>query len=348
VKVREKRGRLYLDVYQGGKRKWEALNLALTKDKAQNREIYRIAEVCRSKRELQLLTGAWNINDPSSGRMPLATYMEEYSKNYKKPSIVIACIKHIRDFNGGNILLAQITPKWVDDFQNFMLKKEGVSQSSAGYYSRILRSALRKAVRNNMIMSNPADNVQHIPIPETELIYLNFDELKRLAGVTFDDPYALEVRRAFLFACYTGLRVIDLETLTWSKIETNPLQIIKTQVKTKTPVYIPLSKSAKDFIIDGREHGGNEPVFNLGVHNRRASYTYLQRWAKMADITKPVGWHTARRTFATLALENGAEIYTVAKLLGHTNISHVAKYAKVTDRLRREAVAALPELPADG
>jgi site-specific recombinase XerD len=63
-----------------------------------------------------------------------------------------------------------------------------------------------------------------------------------------------------------------------------------------------------------------------------------------AKIKKKVGWHTARRSFATLALENGADLYTVAKLLGHTNLKAVAKYAKVTDRLRREAVGGLPEL----
>jgi site-specific recombinase XerD len=45
-----------------------------------------------------------------------------------------------------------------------------------------------------------------------------------------------------------------------------------------------------------------------------------------------------------MALENGVDIYTVSKLLGHTNINQMAKYAKVTDKLRREAIAALPEL----
>jgi site-specific recombinase XerD len=45
-----------------------------------------------------------------------------------------------------------------------------------------------------------------------------------------------------------------------------------------------------------------------------------------------------------MALESGADIYTVAKLLGHANISNVAKYAKVTDKLRMEAVNALPDI----
>jgi site-specific recombinase XerD len=68
------------------------------------------------------------------------------------------------------------------------------------------------------------------------------------------------------------------------------------------------------------------------------------KWAEKAGVRKPVGWHTARRTFATWELEHGADIYTVAKLLGHTKLKQVARYAQATDKLRREAVTALPEI----
>ncbi|MDR0409853.1 MAG: hypothetical protein LBH18_05590 [Spirochaetaceae bacterium] len=43
----------------------------------------------------------------------------------------------------------------------------------------------------------------------------------------------MEIEKAFLFACYTGLHVSDLETITCGQIETNPMQIIKRQVKTQ-------------------------------------------------------------------------------------------------------------------
>jgi integrase len=257
---------------------------------------------------------------------------------------VKSCVKHIEGFGGGSIYLSQITPKWIDGFQNYLLKKGTLSQSSAGYYAKILRLMLNKAVMNNMIAKNPARHVPNISIPETELIYLNIDELRQLAGVTPDAPYGREVRRAFLFSCYTGLRVSDLETITWGRIEKNPPQIIKSQSKTKNPVYIPLNKTAQAFIFDGKEHEPEEKIFSLSFHNRGASYTHLNSWVKRANIKKKVGWHTARRTFATLVLENGADLYTVAKLLGHTNLKAVAKYAKVTDRLRREAIEGLPEL----
>ncbi|MDR0635821.1 MAG: site-specific integrase [Treponema sp.] len=344
VKVREKRSKLYLDIYQSGKRTWEALHLELTKDKTQDKEIRRLAEICRSKRETQLLTGAWNINDPIAGKISLIGYMEKYSKNYKNPNAVNCCIKYIKEFHSSSIQLIQVTPKWVDDFQNFLLKKDNLSRGSAAFYARILRSALKRAVSNEMILKNPADVVQKISAPEPEMLFLNVDEVKALAKTVIDEPYGAEVRRAFLFACYTGLRVSDLETLTWGKIDSNPMQIIKSQEKTKNPVCIPLNKTVQAIIVDGKSHTTDENVFNLSGHNRRTSYNYLKDWAKKAGLKKTIGWHTARRTFATMALENGADIYTVARLLGHTSISSVAKYAKVTDKLRMNAVNALPEI----
>jgi integrase len=344
VKAREKRGKPYLDIYQGGERAWEALHIELTKDKAQNKEIWRLAEPCRSKRETQPLAGAWGINDPIAGKTSLIGCMEKYSKNYKNPSVVNCCIKYIKEFHGGGVQLIQVTPKWMDDFQNFLLKKNNLSRGSASFYARILRSALKRAAGNEMILRNPADAVQKISAPEPEMIFLNIDEVKALASATLDDPYGAEVRRAFLFACHTGLRISDLETLTWGKIESNPMQIIKSQEKTKNPAYIPLNKSAQALIVDGAVHTPNEKVFDFSDHTRRTSYIRLKKWAENAKIKKTIGWHTARRTFATLALENGADIYTVAKLLGHSNISSVAKYAKVTDKLRRTAVDAIPEV----
>lgn len=148
-----------------------------------------------------------------------------------------------------------------------------------------------------------------------------------------------------MFACFTGLRVSDLRTLTWGMIERNPPQIIKKQKKTKNPVYIPLNKSAAGLIFDGGEHLPDEFVFSLGDGERNdKSYRILNEWAEKAGVAKRIGWHTARRTFATLALGGGADAVTVARLLGHTGLSQVMKYAKATDEMRRKAVDALPEI----
>jgi len=345
IKIRVKRKKLYLDIYTGGKRKWEALGLTLTNDKDQNRNIMKLAEICRSKRETQLLTGAWNIQDPVSGRKRLVTYLEEYSKTYANPGGVNSCVHHLKKFPGGElILLSQITPQWVTDFQKYLLNDAGISQMSAHDYAKTLRAVLKKAVSANILSRNPAEPVAPIPEPETDLVFLNADELQRLADVRPENEAKAEARRAFLFACHTGLRISDIETVTWGQIERNPMQIIKRQKKTKNPVFIPLSASARKLIDDGKEHAPEDKIFNLSIERRRQSYGCLKDWAAEAKIHKKIAWHTARRTFATLALENGVDALTVAKLLGHASLKQVLRYAKVTDRLRREAVAALPEI----
>ena len=102
-------------------------------------------------------------------------------------------------------------------------------------------------------------------------------------------------------------------------------------------------------IIDDKQlHHHKEPVFSSLAKTKTNTNEYLKRWAEKAKIEKNIGWHTARHTFAVLSLESGAEIYTVSKLLGHKNVKTTQVYAKATDKMKREAVNALPEIKISG
>ncbi|MDR1582609.1 MAG: site-specific integrase [Prevotellaceae bacterium] len=63
----------------------------------------------------------------------------------------------------------------------------------------------------------------------------------------------------------------------------------------------------------------------------------LPVWLKAADITKHITFHCFRHTFATLQLTNGTDIYTVSKMLGHTNVKTTQIYAKVVDEKKEKA-----------
>ena len=245
VKVRIKQGKwLYLDIYDAGKRTWEALHLSLSADKEQNKEIMRLAEICRSKRETQLLTGAWDIQNPIAGRKKLVDYLRRCADERTNSDYITGCIRYLKQYqNGGAIQLVQITPQFVNGFQQFLLHETKLSATTAYDYSKAIRMALRKAVRENILIKNPAGSVKSLPEPETDIVFLNAVELQKLAGTEIGGDLGSEVRRAFIFACYTGLRISDIKSLTWKDIERNPLQIIKQQKKTRRNVCVPLKKN---------------------------------------------------------------------------------------------------------
>jgi integrase len=341
VTVREKRGRLYLDIYRNGNRKWEALHLTVTGNRAQDKEIRKIAEKCRSKKEMELAAGEWNIQDSAAGRISAAEYAAKVAAMPGRCSNIKNCAGKLKAYKDGVARMSMLTPRWVEDFQDYLKFNAGLSLPSAAAYATGLRAILNQAVRDSVILKSPAAGVAPPKAPEKEIVFLSVPELRALSASAGNPAWA-DVARAFLFGYYTGLRISDLRTFAWGQISRQPLRIIKRQEKTGTGVYVPLAAPAWKLVDDGKEHAPDERVFRLPGTN--AAYAKLKEWASAAGVAKNLTWHIARKTFATQSLDNGADIYTVSKLLGHTTIKQAEKYAKVTDRLKRAAVDGLPDL----
>ena len=73
----------------------------------------------------------------------------------------------------------------------------------------------------------------------------------------------------------------------------------------------------------------------------------IKRWVKRAGINKHISWHCARHSFAVNILNNGANIKTVASLLGHSGLKHTEKYTRAVDSLKQQAIDSLPPLNID-
>ena len=119
-------------------------------------------------------------------------------------------------------------------------------------------------------------------------------------------------------------------------IENQGKQFIRISMqKTKQEIIIPLSENALKWLPERHAQNDDECVFSrLGEYTNKG----LQLWAAQAGIKKHVSYHVARHTFATMLITFGADLYTVSKLLGHTDIKVTQIYAKLVDAKKVEAV----------
>jgi integrase len=337
VQIREKQKAngdiaLYLDIYHRGKRHCEYLDLFLNKDRQKNKEVRRLAEDIRSKRQLELSANNYQITPHFKSKTNFIEYFTDLSET-KHRSWKTTLI-HLKGFAGATLPFSLVDERWLVSFQKYLLNL--VSKNTAQTYFNKIKAALNYARREKLIQVNPADNIENIKGEEVERIYLTFEEIQKLN----ETPLNREViKRAFLFACFTGLRLSDVRRLQWKNIQGEQLSIrVK---KTGQPEYMPLSKSAMKFL--GERGNSDEFVFKI-MKGEDNIWNVLQRWGKAAEIEKHISFHVSRHTFATLALTSGVDLYAVGKLLGHTNIKNTQIYAQIVDQKKKDAVNLMPEI----
>ncbi len=357
VKIRIKGRNVYLDVIQNRKHNWESLHMTLSTDATERKEQMRLAEVCRAKREMQLVTGAWNLTDTTAGKQTLINYLKEMQshKNRQRRDSIGCTIKYIEKYKYGNVQMSEMNARWLQDFQNWLLHETKLSQATANAYSTNVRQALNMATKERIISFNPSETVKSIPLIHEEKEPLTVEEVRQLVKtpMTFNSELQNDVKRAFLFSCYTSLRVSDLRTLTWADIETKKITqqnsilhwLKKKQVKTKKTVEIPIIPAAWELIKTDVFQSRQNPVFPfLANSTHAATEPMLKKWAKAAGIEKNVSWHIARHTFATLASENGIEPLTIQRILGHSTVNITAIYAATTEKAKSKAAADLAKI----
>jgi integrase len=214
------------------------------------------------------------------------------------------------------------------------MRNKGYANNTIVTRTNVLKTILHKAKLDGIITMVPDFSGLVPPTVAGERCYLTIEEIRTLA----DTPCEPRIAYPFLFACFTGLRLSDVRNLKWSDIRNGV--IFLRQRKTGEFVQVPVGKNASKFLRDN----DSENVFHDFPSCEVWFTQKLKDWVAKAGIKKNVSFHVARHTFATLTLANGADLFTVSKLLGHTKITTTQIYAKVLDEGRKKAVDAIPEL----
>lgn len=274
------------------------------------------------------------------------TVIKKRHKN-SSTSIIInweRSIEFLKDFAGANIEFSQINLKFCEDLKSHLLsaqrggnKKGILSQNTASTYFSVFKAALKQAFIDGYFTTDISAKVKSIPAQETRREYLTIEELNTLVETPCENDV---LKRAALFSALTGLRHSDIQKLKWNEIssEGNQPRINFTQKKTKGVEYMPISQQALE--ICGEPKSANDLVFE-NLTNPSWINRPLKNWVTKAGISKNITFHCFRHTFATLQLSNGTDIYTVSKMLGHTNVKTTQVYAKVIDEKKNKAAEAI-------
>ena len=262
-------------------------------------------------------------------------------KNHTQ-DVDLSLLKHLKTFAGKDVKASEIDADFCYRFAQYLTNKAGIKPTSAKTYLQKLNAILQEATEMNCMAYNPMPKISKL-IPKTpskEKDYLNVEEVKRLEKA--ECPHLI-TKLAFLFSCYTGLRLSDIETLKWSNIQkcNNLFMLIKTQVKTNTEVRIPLAKQALEILamVQDKKLSNGENIFVM--YSRTTTANDLRVWAKRTGINKHITFHVSRVSFATISIEAGINIYVVSKLCGHANVKTTQIYARMIDPIYRKTITLL-------
>lgn len=355
--------------YQSGRKVQQATGVVLlpedTQDiKEENKEKIRVQRVRVDELNTKAIKEDVGFKPTKPTRLTLASFIDglvkahDHQGDHFAPS-ARALKNHIAGYEQSrgkkDTLLSEVSNEWVRDFNQYIRfeaidthrkDKEHAPHIKPNTQNNMmvkLSVVLNEAARQGKTSFNPVANLPKNERPKKEndnRTFLTLDEVKRLMAT----PYPLlkggkDVGKAFMFSVFSGLRFSDVKRLKGENIYKEGVKVFinfKTK-KTDTRQNLKLGNMALRFLPKDIKQG--QPVYDLPTNMQ--SNIDLKKWVKAAGITKKVTFHVARHTAATLLLNSGASLATVAFQLGHKDVRMTQIYAKITNRSQEAAVDGL-------
>lgn len=352
------------------RRKKESLGLKfktkpITSDeRIRKKAVLKEAERIRDEREQELLYERRGYRIKTKV-LDYISYFQEYINNYSKKDIGMmkGVLKRFisflndtpkykcqcgKDFSRQDSITLNpklMTAAMMKDFAEY-LKSKGHGDGAKSYFARFKKVA-KYAVDERVLRFNPCDGIILSSNNSQQKDILTEDEIRLLSAI-HHEKINTNIRRAFLFCLYAGLRFCDVKALTFSNVDFSDKWIKFEQAKTRerskhSVVEIPLNNTLLSLIGKPTTKDSlNEKIFDLPSYSccRQA----LSLWIEKAGINKHITWHCARHSFASNIFDKGANIKTVAELLGHSGLQYTGRYVRAREERKRTAIDSLEKL----
>lgn len=326
-----------------------------------NRTILQLAANIRHDRALQLLDQEKGYCLHSRlAPVNFLDYFQQYLDDYTKRDkhTMRLALSRFRDFLAASPVYAhfadglrpdQLTRDMVEHFTEY-LRSRSVGEGAKTIYQRF-KKVVRYALRHDVMQRDPCQGIV-IKTDEGVIVkaFLSPDEERQLIDTTYPRQN-MNVRRAFIFCLYTGMRFCDVSQLTYDCFDVPNRMLIYEQHKTAghslhSRVSLPLTDDILSLVGNIPRDHKEKLVFPLPSY--RMCLKSLERWCRRAGIDKHITWHCARHSFgtnmATTAARQGLSIRVVQEMMGHSSLAYTQRYVRVTDESKRKAMQAFNDL----
>jgi integrase len=279
-------------------------------------------------------------------------YLEFFKANYAAASFIrkTYAVGHVLK-SWGEKYLHEITPKMFEEFKMNRLKK-GVKSSTINTDLAYLKSMFTKAVEWGYLKESPAKNVKNFKVSNGTPRFLTRDEADKLME-------ALK-RSNNLFMYYlvgvgihTGMRKGELLNLKWGHVdfELGMVRVVSDDehhTKNYESRTIPMCEKLRALLMDVPRHRESAYVFpgiKLGTFNDISESLRNGFVRSGITVTRGMGLHTLRHTFASWLVMAGVDLRTVQVLMGHKDIKQTMRYAHLSPNHLTGAVENLDQSP---
>lgn len=239
---------------------------------------------------------------------------------------------YLASFGKKDIDLEEVTEDFGKSYKAYLKKNKNFGVSQTNHCLCWLNRLLYLAVDKEIIRVNPCEDIEYEPKPEARHRYISREEFKKILSTPMHDNRLELARRAFIFSCLTGLAYVDIKLLHPHHIGTNAegrRYIRINRKKTQVEAFIPLHPIAEQILSLYNTTDDEQPVFPLP--SRDALWFEVHELGIIIGKEENLSYHQSRHSFGTFLISADIPIESIAKMMGHSNISTTQGYARITD-----------------
>lgn len=249
--------------------------------------------------------------------LALQPYKKQTIKNHKSVLKKLEAFSKVIPFH-------KINQEFFNKYRKFYKHNSNITYNSD---LKCIKVYLNIAFKKGIKLSIRPDEIK-VNVESNKTIYLEPAEMRKMIDYYFDrllidgkivpiNPSHILPLGYFLFSCYTGLRISDIQNKSRSEILQDKFSF--SSIKTERKQFMKLNKEAR-LMVEYREE-----LFTQKLSDQKINM-HLKNIAEVCDIDKNITMHVGRHTFATTFMRNSGDVFRLKILLGHAKIEHTQKY----------------------